>query len=57
MDYLNFIKPDVQLYGTFANHKSAVACAFHRAFSFDLGSDVFLLRWWKEGKSGEATSV
>lgn len=43
MHYMNFIKPDMQLYGNFASHKSAVACAFRHALSFDLGEEKFIL--------------
>ena len=50
MDYLGFIKLDMQLYNHFANHKSAVACAFRRVFGFDLGKAALMLRWLKGWK-------
>ena len=50
MAYLDFIKPDMRSYSNFANHKSAIACAFCRVFGFDLGKDVLVLQGLKGRK-------
>ena len=42
MDYLDFIKLDIESHGNFANHKLAIACAFRRV-RYDLGKAVFIL--------------
>ena len=43
MHFLSYIKPSMQSYTYFYNHKSAIAIAFKRLFGFDLGKDVFIL--------------
>ena len=48
MDDLNIIRPNMQSYGNFVRHKSAVACAFCRAFGFDLGKDAVHVRVVKD---------
>ena len=47
MHFLSYIKPSMQLYTNFCNHKSAIATAFKRVIGFDLGKDVFFLQWMK----------
>ena len=51
MHFLDYIKPSMQSYSNFCNHKSAIGAAFRRVFGFDLGKDVFILQWMKGLKS------
>ena len=51
MYFLDYIKPSMQSYNHFCNHKSAIATAFKRVFGFDLGKDAFITQWmfgWKK---------
>ena len=50
MAFLGYIKPSMQSYSNFCNHKSAVAKAFRVAFGFELGTDVFISQWIKGWK-------
>ena len=50
MAFLGYIKPSMQPYSTFCNHKSAVAKGFRVAFGFELGTDVFISQWMKGWK-------
>ena len=50
MSFLGYIKPSMQSYSNFCNHKSAVARCFRIVFGFDLGKDIFIKQWiqgWK----------
>ena len=50
MAFLDLIKPSMQLYFNFCNHKSAIAYCFRIVFGFDLGNDIFIERWIKGWK-------
>ena len=50
MAFLGYIKPSMQSYSNFCNHKSAVAKGFRVAFGFELGTDVFISQWMKGWK-------
>ena len=50
MHFLSYIKPSMQSYNHFCNHKSAIATAFKRVFGFDLGRDVFITNGCLAGK-------
>ena len=50
MAFLGYIKPCMQSYSNFCNHKSAVAKGFRVAFGFELGTDVFISQWMKGWK-------
>ena len=56
MDFLDYIKPNMQSYNHFCNHKSAIATAF-KVFGFDLGKDVFITQWMTGSKKGTATPI
>ena len=45
MHFLDYIKPSMQSYNNFCNHKSTIVTAFKRVFGFDLGRDVFTTEW------------
>ena len=42
MAFLGYIKPSMQSYSNFCNHKLAVAKGFYVVFGFELGKDVFI---------------
>ena len=46
--FLGHMKPSMQWYNNFCNHKSAIATAFKLVFGFDLGKDVFIVGLEKE---------
>ena len=50
MAFLNFVKPSMQAYSTFFNHKSAVMCSFCILFSFELSKDPLTVQWIKGWK-------
>ena len=50
MAFLGYIKPSMQSYSNFCNHKSAVAKGFRVVFGFELGADVFIKQWMKGWK-------
>ena len=50
MVFLGYIKPSMQSYSNFCNHKSAVAKGFCIVFGFELGTDVFMKEWIKGSK-------
>ena len=50
MSFLSYIKPSMQSYSNFCNHKSAVAKGFCIVFGFELGTDVFIKQWLKGWK-------
>ena len=50
MSFLGYIKPSMQSYSNFCNHKSAVAKGFRIVFGFELGTDVFIKEWIKSWK-------
>ena len=45
MAFLGYIKPSMQSYSNFCNHKSALAKGFHIVLGFVLGTDVFIKEW------------
>ena len=43
MTFLNFVKPSMQAYSTFCNHKSAIVCSFRILFGFELSKDPLIV--------------
>ena len=50
MAFLGYIKPSMQSYSNFCNHKSAVAKGFRIVFGFELGTDVLSESGERAGK-------
>ena len=50
MAFLDFVKPSMQAYSTFCNHKSAIVCSFRILFGFELGKDPLITQWMKGWK-------
>ena len=43
MAFLDFVKPSMQAYSTFCNHKSAIVCSFRILLGFELGKDPLII--------------